>query len=140
MTDIAVDAKDVVVTTPERRAKFFAALAAAPATFPALRDRTRPYAWFGAVLAAYLRIINDKLESMPGADDLPDAAFMGFVNWLLLRGHEGVQAFLDTPAEPGWQAAYLTSIATEGPLDGGTDNSLPAAEAFWFAADAPPPF
>jgi hypothetical protein len=131
MTDITVDAKDVVVTTPERRAKFFAALAAPPATFPALRDRTRPYAWFGAVLAAYLRIINDKLESMPGADELPDAAFLGFANWLLLRGHDTVQAFLDTPAEPGWQAAY----SPEQP-----PGALPTAEAFWFAADAPPPF
>lgn len=138
MADIAVDAKDVVVTTPQRRAKFFAALAAAPATFPALRDRTRPYPWFGAVLAAYLRIINDKLESMPGADELPDAAFLGFANWLLLRGHDTVQAFLDTPAEPGWQAAYTTS--TDATLNYATPGALPAAEAFWFAATAPPPF
>lgn len=117
---VQVRASDVIVATPERRAKFFDALTAQPQTFTGLKERTRRYAWFPQMLSAYLRIINDKLEDVPAAESLTDDEFIGLVNWQLLQGHDAIQAFLDTPPED-----VLTTLAADG--------NLPSAPAFWFA-------
>lgn len=121
-TSVQVSAKDVIVGTPQRRAKFFDALTALPHTFAALKERTRRYAWFPQMLSAYLRIINDRLEDVPAAAALPDDEFLGLCNWLLLQGHDAIQRFLDTAPEDV-PAAYL-----------GADGRPPSAQAFWFSA------
>ena len=118
---VQVRASDVIVATDDRRAKFFGALAAQPQTFAALKERTRRYAWFPQMLSAYLRIINDKLEDVPAAESLTDDEFMGLVNWLLLQGHDAIQAFLDTPPEDA-----LPKLAPQG--------CVPSAPALWFSA------
>lgn len=118
---VQVRASDVIVATDERRAKFFAALQTPPQTFAGLKERTRRYAWFPQMLSAYLRIINDKLEETPAVAALTDEEFIGLVNWLLLQGHDAIQAFLDTPPE-----AVLTTLAPDG--------KLPNVSAFWFSA------
>jgi len=110
---IQVSPDQVIDNTPQRRKKFFDALTAEPRTFDALRERTRRYAWFGELLAAYLRIIGDHLEVITEQKGvtLTDAQFLGFCNWMLLQGHEEIQTFLSS-----------SGIAPP---------PLPSASAFW---------
>lgn len=117
---MTVSPDQVVIATKERRAKFFDALTATPRTFAALRERTRRYSWFGDVLVAYLRIINDRLEEFE--PDLDDGQFLGFCNWLLLQGHDAIQRFLDSSVED-WKSA--NGYTTEG-------GHLHTADAFWY--------
>jgi len=116
---VDVNKNDVIITTEERRAKFFAALTTEPRTFTELRERTRRYGWFGEVLAAYLRIISDKLEEL--LPDVDDDTHVAFTNWVLLQGHDAVQALLlETPATFVDNKAYQDA------------SGLKRADAFWY--------
>lgn len=125
--EVTVSKDQVIVCNDGRRAEFFAALLAHPRQFRALADRTREYPWFGDVLVSYLRVIDEKFEAL--LDDLPgivvsDEEYMGFCNWMLLQGAEGIQDFLNLSVAE-FTAQYV--------LDGKCH--LPSEAAFWYTTN-----
>lgn len=122
--EIPVSKDQVIVCDETRRREFFAALLAHPREFEALRERIRQYSWFGEVLVSYLRVINDKLETLleelPGVD-VSDPEFLGFCNWVLMQGCEQIQAFLDLSV-----GEFVDKYVRDGKCH------LPCETAFWY--------
>lgn len=82
-----------VAVSEAQQAKFFKVLQAEPRTFGALQKKSGKLSWFPDCLNTYLGVISDKVEAL--APDTPDDVFMGFVDWVLLQGHDAVQRLLD---------------------------------------------
>lgn len=125
--EVTVSKDQVIDCNEDRRAKFFAALMAHPWEFRALADRTREYPWFGDVLVSYLRIIDEKLESL--LDGLPamvvsDQEYMGFCDWMLLQGAEAIQEFLHLSVDE-----FAAQYVRDGKCH------LPSEAAFWYTTN-----
>lgn len=121
-----MSADQVIVCEEGRRAEFFSTLLDYPREFDALQERCRGISWFGEVLVSYLQIIDHKLEALLEelSVEVSDGEYMEFCNWVLVQGHDQVQALLDmTPQD--FQREYVQ--------DGHC--RLPGAVAFWYKMD-----
>lgn len=90
---VSVPRDRFVAVSEAQQAKFFKVLQAEPRTFAALQKKSGKLSWFPDCLNTYLGVISDKVEAL--APDTPDDQFMGFVDWVLLQGHDTVQRLLD---------------------------------------------
>jgi len=83
----------VAVTKPQQD-KFFKVLQSEPRTFAALQKKSGKLTWFPDCLNTYLGVVSDRMEQL--APELEDSQFLGFVDWVMLQGHDTVQKLLDT--------------------------------------------
>lgn len=58
---------------------------------------------FQNILKAYLQCISNKLDDLDPA--LSDEQHLGFVDWMLLQGHDNIQLFLNVPNVSSFRAS-----------------------------------
>lgn len=89
--------KDRLIATADKDTRNFFSILQSTHTYDELtktaKARFRPFSKFTDMLHTYLSVVSDRLEEL--YPEASDEDFRGAVDWIVLQGHDLIQAFLD---------------------------------------------